>query len=335
MERKNNVGINIISIEFIFSLLIIIGIVSIIIYVCTILTSNTNKINKSAEATIILTNILENINSRDYDNFTNYINNVSILGLTKSIENDKQYILVDGEASQDKFLGVEIPSGYILELIIESLNNEFDIVKKVSISITYDVEGYDEEVTMSTIIQNDMIDECNEPNFSSEYFKEAGVGLEEYEIIPIKYSESDNSYVVTTSADSEWYNYSSKEWAKVLVFPKRTSINMRSLYISSTGVVNDADDSINNYMYVWIPNFSVKNNQSYFRYGAGKNVIKTDFKYIDGKYLYLNTVGEEVDNISKECSFAGVFGVWRNVANVDDVYFQEFNKTKYGPLTVY
>ena len=75
----------------------------------------------------------------------------------------------------------------------------------------------------------------------------------------------------------------------------------------------------------------MKNNQSYFRYGASKNIIKMDFKYIDGKYLYLNTVGEEIENISKECSFSGIAGVWRNI-NSEDIYTEEFNKTKYGPI---
>jgi hypothetical protein len=56
-----------------------------------------------------------------------------------------------------------------------------------------------------------------------------------------------------------------------------------------------------------------------------------DFKYIDGNYLYLNTVGEEIENISKECSFSGTAGVWRNL-NSEDIYITEFNKTKYGPI---
>ena len=64
---------------------------------------------------------------------------------------------------------------------------------------------------------------------------------------------------------------------------------------------------------------------------ASKNIIKMDFKYIDGNYLYLNTVGEEIENISKECSFSGIAGVWRNL-NSEDIYITEFNKTKYGPI---
>lgn len=333
-KSSENLGSNMISIELIFSVLIILGIISIVMYVSVALKSDTKKINKSAEATIMLTSVLENINSRDYDSFSNYIENLSILGLTKNIENEKLHISVLGGSSEEKILGVNVPDGYKLFLVIEELNEEFDIIKKIDVSIGYNVEGKYEEVHMSTIIQKAMIGECNEPRFTSEYFTSLDIDVENSEIIPIKYSEDSKSYVVTTSADSEWYNYSSKEWARVLIFPKRTSINLKDIYVQSTGLVNTNDESIENYMYAWIPNFTVKSNQSYFRYGAGKNIIKMDFSYIDGKYLYFNTVGEEIEDISKDCSFSGVYGVWRNV-NSNDVYMNEFSSTKYGPLISY
>ena len=331
MKKRENVGSNLISIELIFSILIILGIISIIMYVSVALKTDTKKINKAAEATIMLTSLLENINSRDYDNFTNYIENLSILGLTKSIENEKQYITVTGGSSEEKILGVNIPEGFDLQLIIEELNEEFDIIKKVDISITYMVDNKYEEVNMSRIIQKEMIGECNEPRFTSEYFSSLDIDVENSEIIPIKYSDDAKSFIVTTSADSEWYNYSAKDWARVLVFPKRTSINLKEIYVGKNGIVNSNDESIENYMYVWIPNFTVKNNQSYFRYGAGKNIIKMDFSYIDSKYLYFHKVGEEIGDISKECSFSGVYGVWRNV-NTEDIYMNEFSNTKYGPI---
>ena len=48
MKRKSeNVGSNLISIELIFSILIILGIVSIIMYVSVAIKSDTKKINKN------------------------------------------------------------------------------------------------------------------------------------------------------------------------------------------------------------------------------------------------------------------------------------------------
>ena len=67
---------------------------------------------------------------------------------------------------------------------------------------------------------------------------------------------------------------------------------------------------------------------------VGKNIIKMDFSYIDGKYLYFNTVGEEIEDVSKDCSFSGVYGVWRNV-NSEDAYMNAFSNTKYGPFNNY
>ena len=62
MKKRENVGSNLISIELIFSILIILGIISIIMYVSVALKTDTKKINKAAEATIMLTSLLENIN---------------------------------------------------------------------------------------------------------------------------------------------------------------------------------------------------------------------------------------------------------------------------------
>ena len=50
MKKRENVGSNLISIELIFSILIILGIISIIMYVSVALKTDTKKINKAAEA---------------------------------------------------------------------------------------------------------------------------------------------------------------------------------------------------------------------------------------------------------------------------------------------
>ena len=60
-----------------------------------------------------------------------------------------------------------------------------------------------------------------------------------------------------------------------------------------------------------------------------------DFNYIDGKYLYLNKIGEEVKDISEECNFEGVYGVWKKIDDQTNVYYKNFNKTKYAPQILY
>ena len=59
MKKRENVGSNLISIELIFSILIILGIISIIMYVSVALKTDTKKINKAQEIMTILQIILK------------------------------------------------------------------------------------------------------------------------------------------------------------------------------------------------------------------------------------------------------------------------------------
>lgn len=86
---------------------------------------------------------------------------------------------------------------------------------------------------------------------------------------------------------------------------------------------------------MWIPNFSIEDNITYFRYNASKKAIKMEFSYVDGKYLYLNKVGEEIKDISNKCNFDGIYGVWKKLGDIEDEYYNNFNKTKYAPIKLY
>lgn len=133
--------------------------------------------------------------------------------------------------------------------------------------------------------------------------------------------------------DDQWYNYYAKEWAKILVFPK-SGETIKNQFINNKGVINNTPE-LQKYMYTWIPNFSVRDNISYFRYGSGKNLIRQDVLYSNGEYLYLNTISDDIPDISNECSFYGINGVWRKVNDADDVYFTAFNVTKFGPINLH
>ena len=47
--------------------------------------------------------------------------------------------------------------------------------------------------------------------------------------------------------------------------------------------------------------------------------------------MYLNKIGEEIKDISDECNFEGIYGVWRKIGDNQDAYYSNFNKTKYAP----
>ena len=333
MKRK------LIPLELIFSGVVIALIIFVITLISLEMKMYSQKINKKAEASLIASNIIENMQTRSYDDIEKYIAELSYIGISKKIENNIQYITVYGNKCTEKIFGTHIPNDYIVELQTENYGNDFNIVKKVLITIEYEVNNRPEHFSISTIIERDNVAECNSPIISDEYFKEFEITKKNYEIMPIKYSDIDEMYVKTSEEDFEWYNYSAKKWAKVVIFPNEEKYLQK--FVNNDGTLNDSIISENevleleDYIYVWIPNFSIKENITYFRYGTTKSAIKQDFMYSNGKYLYLNKIGEDIKDISKECSFEGILGVWKKLGDEQDVYYNNFNKTKYAPIDIY
>lgn len=330
----------VISLEILFSSIVIISIIFLGIIVCVNINAESKKINQKAEASMIATNILENMNSKTYTEFEEYISELSIVGMTKKIVENSQYISVSGDYAQDKFFNTEIPKGYTVEIKIGTSNEDFNIFKDVDILVKYFVLGKEEKFELSSVLEHDKIGECNSPIISEEYLNEINISLEYYNVIPIKYSGDKKLYTTTTINDTEWYNYSAKVWAKAVIFLKDGD-DLQNQFIDEYGVIknninyNNSTVNINNYIYVWIPNFSIKDDISYFRYKSSKNIIKQDLLYVDSKYLHLNRVAEEVNDISEGCSFNGKYGVWRKLGDENDEYYKNFNLTKYAPINLH
>lgn len=335
--KKNN---KIIFFEIIFSCSLIFIMFIIISIIFANICINSVKITRNAEATSIMTNILENMRKRTFYEFENYIDGLSIVGISKQIENETQIISVNGNECQEKFFGTDIPKNYNLILEISETDKNFDLDKAVNILISYNIFGKSYSLEMDTLIEREKIKEVNEPIINNEYFNSLNIKAEDYEIIPIKFSYDSNTYVITTAGDPEWYNYSSKDWAKVLVFAKNEKFSKDS-FVDFNGNISKQitlDGKILNlyeYMYVWIPNFSMKDNKTYFRYASGKNVIRMDYLQNENKYLYFYSVSDEIENISPDCSFDGIYGVWKNVLDTQDEYYKCFNITKYGPINLH
>lgn len=330
----------VVSLEILFSIIIILGIIFLGIILCVKINAETKRINQNAEASRIATNILENMNSKTYSEFEEYISELSMVGMTKKIVDKAQYISVSGDYVQDKFFNTEIPKGYDVEVNIGTSGENFNESSEVEILIKYLVAGSEEKFELSTVLEHDKIGECNRPIISEDYFNDINISLDDYDIIPIKYSYDKKAYITTTISDTEWYNYSAKVWAKVLIFLKDGD-DLQSQFIDEYGTVknsinyNNSEVSINNYIYIWIPNFTISDEISYFRYKSTKNIIKQDFLYVDSKYLHINRIAEEVKDISEDCNFDGKYGVWRKLGDEDDIYYMNFNLTKYAPINLY
>lgn len=333
--KKSN---KIVFFEIICSLFfaLIIFLIASIIFANTYL--NSVKISKNAEATSIMTNILENMQKRTFKEFRTYIEELSIVGISKQLENEVQLIFINGSECQEKFFGTDILKDYNLVVEISDTDKNFEMAKNVNIVISYIIFGKSYSLEMDTLIEREKIKEVNDPVINNEYFKP--LNTEEYYIIPIKYSYNSNSYVITTAGDPDWYNYSAKEWAKVLVFEKSGDIQ-KELFIDFNGNISKQINyngkilNLYDYVYTWIPNFSKKDNETYFRYGSGKNSIKMEYLNESNKYLYFYSISDEIENISTECSFNGVSGVWKKVFDTNDNYYKTFSQTKYGPINLH
>ena len=325
----------IMSLEIYISIIIIFSIIFIVTVICLEIRLYSQKINKEAEASRIASNIIENIKMKSYDDVEKYIEELSYVGITKKIENNIQYVTIDGNLFSENFFGTQIPKDYTIDFQTENYGEGFNIQKRIDLTINYKINQRIEDFKVSSVIDRESINECNSPIISDEYFKELGISEKDFEIIPIKYSEEKKSYITTTKDDFEWFNYSAKLGAKVLVFEKEESL--KDYFIIEDGTVNRLLENekttlkMEDYLYVWIPNFSTKEDETFFRYKASKKVIKMDFNYIDGKYLYLNKIGEEIKDISEECSFEGIYGVWKKLNDENDAYYKNFNQTKYAP----
>jgi hypothetical protein len=329
MGKKN------ITLEILFSIIITVIIISIVIVISLNLKKCSLEISKKNEASLIAGNIIENIKIRDFNYINNYIEDLSYFGVTKSIEDNIQKISINGDEFEGKFFDTEIPNGYNLEITIEN-DADFGIVKNININVYYYINNSEENFEVETSLELENVEDCNSPIITDEYLN--NIGISNYEVIPIKYSKEENCYTITKENDVEWYNYSEKKWAKILVFPKDEDIKEK--FTKSNNYfydeVQDGDKVLylKDYIYVWIPNFSIKDGITYFRYQNSKKAIKFDFQYSDKKYLYLNKISEEIKDISEDCSFNGVYGVWRKLDSEDDEYYKEFQKTKFGPINL-
>lgn len=323
-----------ISILIIFIMIIISAVIFTNIYI------NSLKVTINTEATSIMTNMLENMKKRTFKEFETYVDELSTVGILKRIENQTQYIYVNGGQLQEKIFGTDIPKEYNLTIQISNTDKNFDLAKDIDITISRTIFKKLYSLNMHTLIEREKIKEVNEPIINNEYFNFLNINIDDYDIVPIKYSKTSNCYVETTVGDQDWYNYDSKEWARVLVFAKEGYVQ-KSMFIDFNGNVsrqinyNGTILDLNNYMYTWIPNFSVKDNVTFFRYGSGKNSIKLEYLNENGKYLYFYSVSDEIENISLDCSFDGVAGVWKSVLDNQDIYYKTFNNTKYGPINLH
>lgn len=181
-------------------------------------------------------------------------------------DTDYYYTVEPKKTTQNvKFFNTKIPKGYIVDLNINNTygsdtTNKYDIVKNIEVVVKYNVGKNQEEIKLSTAKAMEIVDECNAPIFAKENFEycEDSVknNIESLEIIPVK--KLGASYVRTTVTDPLWYNYENKDWAKIII---------DDTYCDDSGNLKPGYQDV---MYVWVPNYGMKDGNLNFRYKSTK-----------------------------------------------------------------
>ena len=279
-EQKGLTGIDVvIAITIIF--VTTVAIVTIYVNIVT----GSKKATRNSAATRLGTSILENISSMYYAEVEQELYRV-FRDEVANVDNDWSA----GMTLQNCVLfNTNIDPGYTVFLQADELTNSTDkgryevngalwdcpLIIEIKLKVTYSVSDNFQEISLRTVKSRELLNEYNAPNIEDllgmEYKKGSTTTKIKTlnKIQPIKWSMDKECYVRANETDDDWYNYRSREWAKVVI------TNDKSLFKSSTGGI-DKSNLINQVIYMWIP-----------RYGI-------DF---DGSIAY--TYGKSNDKISK------------------------------------
>lgn len=183
---------------------IVVGLAILMMFIALITTIyvNTNhnamSIQRTARATEIITNVFEKMDSVYYDEIP-LCKDVTL----KTEDNVLKATLPNNDNINDLesiLAGINIPRGYEVNLQVIKYNPEsdsetqIDLVKKITITIKYNVSKKQEEILMNKIKSRENIIVPNPPILEDKTYA-------------IKYNQADKKWYKTESNDKAWYNY--------------------------------------------------------------------------------------------------------------------------------
>ena len=126
-------------------------------------------------------------------------------------------------------------------------------------------------------------------------------------MIPIKWDKSKNKWVICSENDPEWYNYSSKKWANVMLSDGE--------YKAGEAEGTEVEDSQLGSMYVWIPRYAYTISNSNNEHKINVTFVKGNTNEgVDGREF---TTDESVDTTKTELVHPGfnlggsaLTGIW-------------------------
>ena len=98
-------------------------------------------------------------------------------------------------------------------------------------------------------------------------------------LVPVKYNGT--NWVITTSGDSSWYNYTKQEWANAVILKDGVSNEVGKTLTLPTST-SDIESSDVKAIFVWIPRYEYKIDGQYGMCGTdAKNPGAIDIKFVD------------------------------------------------------
>ena len=318
--------------DIVVALSIIVLTVSVISMVYINLTNGSKNVNRTAGATRIATNILENIDKMSYTQYNETLNafatNDSKGWNVTGDANAKTIILEGKKTGTEKIFDTKIPKGYKVELTSQSINAgdslpKYDLIKKINVKVTFTVSKTEQNVSLYTSKEREQLAEVNKPDIDSLEI----TASKSY--VPIKYSTTQQAYVVTDEKDINWYDYSNKVWAMVYV-DSLSNINS----IKDAGKLSTAQANSTGNIYYWIPRFSTDGQALYNASNYPITNIQITAINDNTKKMSLFSVGTATLSAdTNEFNSNGKKGLWKakNLLNSDGT-MQAFNRTKFGPV---
>lgn len=193
----------------------------------------------------------------------------------------------------------------------EGNEDKLDLVKEITMSVTYKLGNKDQKIEMKTVKAREKLEVPNKPDLD---LIEIGEGT--YYKYPIKYSNG--TWKITTINDAEWYNYDNGMWATVLVSDKEMTVG---------DIVTELNENIR----LWVPRFKYTENSN-----NGTNYI-VNFLYKNTNEQIVNEngktkidkgeLGETPDNFTN--GEIKLTGIWIEKESLQTNPYLYLNNSKY------
>ena len=336
------------------------------------LSNGSKRVNRTAGATRIATNIMENIERLDYTQFeyrlAGYYDIIGKLtsdemapaikakyqgrtydelNTTEKIEAAINSVLnncatVEIKSGKEIYSGIDnrtifgtkIPKGYDLDLSVKMspmINDnppEYDMQCLIELTISFKVNDNTEKVYLYTIKQRENIEECNKPVIADE---PTGTGNHKtHKAFAVKYSTTLDAYVPTVETDPDWYDYTNKRWAYMY---DENSEEYNNIARSKSSIPKTSD-----YLYVWIPRYSITGNVATFLFGkTSYPIMLLPIPTIEGGMANMNKslmIYQPVTFLSTTYSAASGIsnsaGVWQKVKDLGSDPGKSLKSSQYG-----